>query len=283
MNPHEFFTGNVISVANKALSLTPVIFGNYQIRWNGATDRIEIATLSGTAQIDFSTAINYGLQSTTINGAGGIDASIQGTPLALNTTFAAIGDLGIVGIEHRRIHIWDALNHYIVNIQRKGTTAIDGWCDFYIEKIGISTNNIYSAGNGLILQNGTFLNPNKISKSSPIASAQNGTLISMGEFDFRYSLNATNGNLEIRSLTASTVPIRWTAQEFFSAGTANYGLSTADTLVNQSTGAFITLAAGGTSIGEMQFYRIISSLNKYVVQIENFGDSKIHMAVEKNI
>jgi hypothetical protein len=283
MNPHEYASGSIISIMNKAATLAPISFGNYQARWNAASDRIEIATIAGTEIIDYSSAINYGIQSTTINGAGGVDASLQATRMSVTTTFAAIGDVGLVGIEHRRIHIWDALNHYIINVTRKGTTATDGFCDLFVEKIGVSVNKILSAGNGLALQNDTLFNPNKISKVSPIASAQNGTLIRMGEFDFRYSLNATNGNLEIKSATTLPVNCRYTAQEFFSAGTSTLGNSTTNTIINGSAGAFVALNGGGAGNGEMCIYRIITAMNKYNVCIENFADTQIHICVEKNI
>lgn len=136
----SLISGNIIAIGEKRTTLQQVQFENLAVRWNSATDVIQMATLSGTASAEVTTRINFGTQGAVINGGAGVDGSVQGTNLALSTTFATLGDPGITGIEDRTYNVWLATGqHYRINVVRKGTTATDGWCTFVVEKIGVTS------------------------------------------------------------------------------------------------------------------------------------------------
>jgi hypothetical protein len=152
-------SGNIIAIQEKVASNVAVAFDNLLMRWNGATDRFEIATNTGTLSLEWVTKINYGTQSTVVNGGAGVDSTFQGTPIIASTTFAVIGDAGLLGVEDRIYNIWTATGlHYRVNAIRKGTIATDGWATFVVEKIGTTASQIYSAGQGIDLTSNVITN-----------------------------------------------------------------------------------------------------------------------------
>jgi hypothetical protein len=156
------FAGNITAIGQKFPSLTELVFDpalatSPKVRWNAGLDRFEIATIAGTATADITTSINFGTQGTTINGAGGVDGSTQGTPLSLTTTFQVFGDAGLTGIEDRTYNVWLSTGeHYQLNAIRKGTNTTDGWVTFIVNKIGVTTAQILTAGNGISITGGVI-------------------------------------------------------------------------------------------------------------------------------
>jgi hypothetical protein len=170
--------GNIVALASKAASNTAVVIdpaNTIQMRWNGTTDRFEASTTSGTKSIEYVTAINYGSQAAVINGGAGVDSSLQGTPLALTTAWQSIGDLGIVGIEHRVFHLFDGATHYVVTAVRKGTTTTDGWCDFTSQKIGLTSSTVVPVYTGATAGAGG------VTGTVPIASAGQQAAVLRGD------------------------------------------------------------------------------------------------------
>ncbi len=285
MNPNEIQSGgNLISATKRCLNLEEYVFENLKVRWSSAADRIEIATVSGVLTGDYVSSIHYGAQSLTIVPGAGILANIQGTPLNITTTWQILGDPNIVAVEYREHYIMLTTGErYILTVVRKGTNTTDGYCEFFAEKKGTATNQNLTAGYGIDIVNGVVQLKNEVYKTSPIATAQTNTLCTLGDFQFRASLNATNPNLDIRSITTLPVNIRYTAQEWFTAGTATNGVSLTNTVVNGSAGAFITLNGSGAGNGEFTEYRITTANNRYWVYLDNFGDTNISLYVKKAI
>lgn len=148
-------SGNIIAIGEKYPSLTEITFGNLKMRWNAPSNRIEIATVTGTESLEWTTMIVYGNQSTIINGGGGVDATVLGTPITATTTFQIIGDPGLVDVENRYYNIWtNTGKHYRVNVLRKGTTATNGWVSFVVEEIGVTSSQIYTPGEGININSG---------------------------------------------------------------------------------------------------------------------------------
>jgi hypothetical protein len=157
-NTGTVLSGNIIAIGEKLGTLTQVAFDNLRIRWNSTLDRIEIATGTGTEILEWVTSINYGVQSTLLNGGAGVDSTLQATPITATTTFQIIGDPGLLGIEHRTYNIWSTTtgNHYRVNTIRKGTSTTDGWVTFVVEKIGTTSSQVLTAGSGINITSGVI-------------------------------------------------------------------------------------------------------------------------------
>jgi hypothetical protein len=286
-NPSTTLSGNIISILEKGLTLAPITFDNLKMRWNAALDRIEVGTVAGTATIDFTERINFGTQGATINGGAGVTGNVQGTPLALSTVYVQIGDGGITGIENRTFNIWTTTGnlHYRVNVLRKGTTTTDGWCTFVVEKIGVTTQTILTAGNGLAINTNVISNPNRVARTTPIATAIAGTTLILGEFEFRYNLNGVGaGTLELRSSTNVTVPFYHYGEEYFPAiGNTRNMVHQAAIVANINTGAFQAIAAGGLQTREVLLFTIVTANNIYTVNLYNYNDTNIHIVAEKAI
>jgi hypothetical protein len=149
--------GNYIEVKSQVGTLVPAIFDGIQIRWNAASDRIEMATTVGTKSIRYISSINYGSATNVVNGGAGVDGAFT-TPLALSTTFVPFGDVGLLGAEVRVGHIWDVATSawYEINIVRLGTTTTDGTISFAVKKIGITTQQIITTSLPLNITSGVI-------------------------------------------------------------------------------------------------------------------------------
>jgi hypothetical protein len=126
----------------------------------------------------------------------------------------------------------------------------------------------------------------RIARRSAMATAQAGTTQQFGEFEFRYSTNATGGGLEIRSLSGASVSANVYAEKRtpLSANTiarfTTINLTVPVTFVAAPVGAG---AANTLIINEIAWYEIHAILNSYTVKLKNFADGFIHLLVEKNV
>jgi hypothetical protein len=118
-------------------------------------------------------------------------------------------------------------------------------------------------------------------RTSLIGTAQVNTLIQYDDLQFRYSANATNGNLEVSSMSATAVTIRWYGEERYANPFVNGDRSGALTVTAPATGTWTTLNYNGSGLGELAFVYIMTPTNYYKVDICNFGNTQIHLSVTK--
>lgn len=148
-NTDDNLSSNIIAVWEKFTSLTEVVFENLRVRRNAPLDRIEIATVTWTIQLERVSSIVYWSQWTVINGWAWVDATFFWSPISLATTFVVLWDAWLTWVENRTYDIWTSTGlHYKINAIRKWTTTTNWWITFVVEKIWITTLNIISASNG---------------------------------------------------------------------------------------------------------------------------------------
>lgn len=116
-----------------------------------------------------------------------------------------------------------------------------------------------------------------VSRSAPLASAQAGTEITLGELSFRYNSNANNGNLEVRSSSASTVALRAAREERYEAATARNTQNNISVTAPANTGAYTTINGGNANPNEILIYQIWTAERMYNVRIANFQGSNINI------
>lgn len=116
-----------------------------------------------------------------------------------------------------------------------------------------------------------------VSRSAPLASAQAGTEITLGELSFRYNSNVNNGNLGVRSSSGSTVALRAAREERFEAASARSTSSNISVTANANTGSYITINAGNANPNEILIYQIWTAERMYNVRIANFQGSRINI------
>ena len=118
--------------------------------------------------------------------------------------------------------------------------------------------------------------PNEVSRSTVIVNGIAGTTCNLGELQFRYSSNATNGNIEILSSGSSPVICSILAREQFPANGASVGVTSPIT-INAIGGAWTLINAGAAGIHEKIFIEIATAINRYEVSVHNFNDTHIHL------
>jgi hypothetical protein len=121
---------------------------------------------------------------------------------------------------------------------------------------------------------------------SAMASAQGGTTQQFGEFEFRYSTNATGGGLEIRSISGASVSANVYAEKRTPTSANTIARFVAINLTVPVTFVAAPVGAGAANTlisNEIAWYEIHTILNSYTVKLKNFGDGFIHLLVEKNV
>lgn len=116
-----------------------------------------------------------------------------------------------------------------------------------------------------------------VSRSAPLASAQAGTEITLGELSFRYNSNVNNGNLEVRSSSGSTVALRAAREERYEAATARNTQHNISVTAPANTGSYTTINAGNANPNEILIYQIWTAERMYNVRIANFQGSRINI------
>ncbi len=163
-------------------------------------------------------------------------------------------------------------------------TAQNGTCMIVVEKLGISTNQILSAGQDISITNGVIATANVGKKRATLATAQVNTRVDLSELSFRYNSNATTGNLEIRSTSTTAVPFTGYSYERYSgAGGPSENSATYHTATALAdTGTFLTLNALGLDNNGQLYYTIRTATNVYRVELNNFNDQFVNIKVEKD-
>jgi hypothetical protein len=286
------YAGNTILDTQRVplLSNTPFSFDNYTVTFNGSASPIvglqyglsikQNIALAGVT-MHYNGFISYSGDG--VAGAGVVnDSNLNATPISLSTSDISFGEINMEQqVEIRRYHLYFSTGqHYIFEIIRDDT-----FISATIDKVGISTNQVLSATNGIQLLGGVISDANRIAKMSiPIVNAHVGTeVLTFGEFDWRYSTSVagaggSNGNLYIRSAIAKTAnDVWWSADEEF-IGTENQtGVASQPMTANTYT-QIGTLGAG---IREALTYRICTQNNFYIVKLINHNDTHIHLIIEK--
>jgi hypothetical protein len=128
-------------------------------------------------------------------------------------------------------------------------------------------------------------NDNRAARVAPMATAQAGTVLTLGELSFRYSLNATNGNLDIQSATATPIACKAYGEEYFPAlgATRNLVGPGAGSTAPPAGATWLTLPVGGLGADEMLFYEIFTAANFYTVKLASFGVASVHLIAEKAV
>jgi hypothetical protein len=127
----------------------------------------------------------------------------------------------------------------------------------------------------------SFLQNNWFAVTSPIATAQSSAVIVCGELVFRYSINATNGNLEVQSSSSAPVPVRSYGEEFFPAIGSTRNMTQSSASAPAAGAVWLPVPAGGLGGDEMLSYQIFTATNVYQVRLYNFSNANIHMTVQK--
>ena len=282
---------------------TVVPFDGFEIRWNqnlnSTYDAIELRVASGTRQVRYSQFEMYAAGSlydqagsiwanqeyweTSATGAAASNATYPHVK-TLGTTFEIMGNHGLFQHDMRYVLLYDITNgqRYRIQITKKASTgelgAQIGSCDIWVEKIGLTAVTPLSANNGIEIVGATIGNANERSAIAPLASAQAGTTITLGELRFRYATNAINGNLEVQAVSAAT-PARWYGSEKFLGSAFNQF----NVDLTFATATFTTLASGGLGAGEILQYYIVTANNRYDVTLSIFGSTNVVITVKKAI
>jgi Collagen triple helix repeat (20 copies) len=123
--------------------------------------------------------------------------------------------------------------------------------------------------------------------ASPIGAAQANTVVAFRELSFRYNLNAANGNLDVRSSTATPVIFRAFGEEYFpligaARNSVTFPAAAAGSLTAAAnTGAWLPLPAGNLGQNELMMYTVFTVATSYEIKIMNFGNTTIHLAVTR--
>jgi hypothetical protein len=274
--------GNVISAFTDLASQTPVVqFDNLKVRYNPVTNNFEIATVVNTETIRSFIEAQYVTASlNTVNN------NSSPATLAVTTTYQQLGDAGITAPgESRTHHIYDASSkrNYTVKAVYLAAPIARVWFEVSVFG-GVSNNQVLSfQGPNLVLQNGVVTFPNKVSSGPiPYATAQIGTQVTVGEFQFRYNQNALNGNLELRSSTSGNVSFHSYAYEQFPATPAPSGhVHQAAIIANAVAGTFQTVPAGGLGTREILTYEIKTSLGVYHVKLYDYNSTSVELIAER--
>lgn len=119
------------------------------------------------------------------------------------------------------------------------------------------------------------------SRVSPIATAQTNTVIAFNDIQFRYSLNATNGNLEVSSM-GTAIPAYWYGEERYDNSNAAVALSGDLAVTIPAAGIWTTLNYNGSSNTEIASIELFTGASWYTAKVANFNGTFIHLSVTKN-
>ncbi len=126
--------------------------------------------------------------------------------------------------------------------------------------------------------------PQRRATASGIGSAQANTTITVGSMQFRYSSNATGGNLDIRSSTASARSTWVCGQRHTSFATPVVGTNVNALIYpNDVSGAWITINVGGmdgSSCARVSVMDLSDPYQIWKVELRNIVDVVIHLNVE---
>jgi hypothetical protein len=287
------FNGNIIATTARLpiATIPSVVFDNYTVSVNttgsiagsalwGLSIKQNSATSSETMQ--FIEKVIYAGLTAGFGGGAGAGTNENAIPISLSTTNVTFGEPNMeVALEIREYNLYMSGGA----IYRLEVIRDNDVISYVVEKIGVSTNQIYIGGVGVAINSGVISNSNRISKISiPIANAHVGTeILNFGEFDWRYSISVagaggSNGNLYIRSAIAKTAnDVWWSADEEF-IGTENQAGVASQPMTANTYTQIGTLGAG---IREALTYRICTQNNFYIVKLINHNDTHIHLIVEK--
>ena len=129
----------------------------------------------------------------------------------------------------------------------------------------------------------TELHPQVVSASTTLdANTPENTTLTLGELQFRTDKTGPSvvGDIQIRSSSASTLPITILGHEEYHTGTTNYiGVSAT---LNNNTGAYTTFSVGGANSNELLIYRIVTAGGGfYRIRIVNRSNIDIFIIGEK--
>lgn len=268
--------GNVIAMISNATPTAVLDFDNFRVNVP-ASGEMRIATISGTRNVGWLAEQEY--PGGSFSNANGLTT---GTPYALTTTSIQIGDNATVPGERVVTMLHDFTNNAIYRITTQRLGLITGNWHGFVEKIGITTSQIYTAGYGISLNGNVFSDANTIAANAPLATAQTGTTVNLGELTFRYGTNVIGANLEIRSVTASTIPIQFFSQEEYPGILGAYGSGTfrGNLTANSNVGAFLAVNASGLDTDGFHTYKIATANNQYIVYLSERG-GRITIKAEK--
>jgi hypothetical protein len=143
---------------------------------------------------------------------------------------------------------------------------------------GAATLGVDATGKVVVASNSGI---SRAARTSPVATAQAGTTVTLGELRFRYSSNAINGNLDVQSASASAVQIRSFNEEIFPAPIVGRNLSWFSGSAPASGATWQTLSAGGLGGSEFLNYEITTNTNVYRVRLYAFEANTVHLIAEK--
>jgi hypothetical protein len=307
-------SGNIIAkTPYNAGPETVVVFDNMEIKWHQSGSSYDgIAIRSTTTPISLRyTSSEFYLANAAADGGKSVYGSnnawynlpnLGATATIINavypyaqtigTTFLGMGNPAMPNADYRLYKLYNdtTQTEYEIIVDKQGstgeiTTAQTGTCSIVVRKIGITTNQILTATQGIEITNGVIKNADRITKKAlPIATAHIGSeVLAFGEFDFRYSTTlagagGSNGNLFIRSTTAKVGnDVWWNATESFIGTITPNGAASFPMTAN----AWTQVGSFGAAIRENIKYYIHTINNSYTVNIVNTNDTQIHFSVEK--
>jgi hypothetical protein len=276
---------------NNNLDPTPAVGGNITARLSNALPSV-VMSVGGLFEIGMPTNTDVQIRALTVRSVyilsegeypGGSFSTGTAAPVALTTAFVPADNNVHVAGERNVITIQDILTNRIFRVTAWRFGAIAGNWSGWVEEIGTTTSQVLTPGYGIDINGGVVSQSNRAAKSAPMASAQTGTVVTLGELSFRYSLNATNGNLDLQSATATPIAIRSYGEEFFPGVGATRNMAYATPTVPATGATWAALPVGGLGADEMLNYEIFTATNVYRVRLYSFGVTNIHIIVEKAI
>jgi hypothetical protein len=257
--------GNCIAFGLKYADKQKFQFDNLIINWNATSSQMEIATVAGTAKLEFAMGYDWGSEAGGyFSGGGGTQSTYTATPINLSTTAQNLGLQFMNPVELRRYHLWlDNGAYYVVNVTKKGATYLLGHVTYEVFRPAVNIP----------------LNLNVVSKKFATASGIAQSEITIDELVVRYNSNVIGGNLEVKNSGATGSTIIWTGIKKQGAIVSNFASTPA---INGVAGAFTPLLNGNLGVNEFQTYEITSaSANQYLVKLANYGTTTSSIYVEK--
>jgi hypothetical protein len=259
--------GNCIAFGLRYADKQKFQFDNLIINWNATTSMIEIATVTGTAKLEFAVGYDWGIEAGGgYSGGGGIQATYTATPLNLTTTAQNLGINFMNPVEIRKYHFWlDNGTYYVVNITKKGADYLKGHVTYEVFRPGVNIP----------------LNLNVVSKKFATASGIAQSEITIDELVVRYNSNAIGGNLDIKSSNSTTPTIIVHSSERYpTTPFAGYAYNVAT--LNAISGAFQTIGTLGVGVNEIVTYDITTpTANVYKITFANYGTTNMSITAEK--
>jgi hypothetical protein len=262
--------------------------GSASLRFTNAADSTDHMTITDTGNVGIGTTSPL----STLDVLGGFGLARIATTAAAYTVAVNVSIVELTAATAQTVTLPAVSTNTRRLITITNPTAINKTLGSFLNLQGIATTTIEPYGWLILQSDGT--NWRMISGSSPVlkslsanslyATAIANTTLTLGELTFRYSANATNGNLEVRSSTAATVPVSFYVDRENVGFLGAYANTTSRGNVTAAinTGAFTVLNAGNIGDEQIASYRIMTGNNIYLVSIANF-QSKITISVEKKI